>query len=279
MIVGITGPICAGKGIVGNILVELGFERFSLADEIREEARRRGIPLTRKTLQDLGDEVRKEEGAGAWARRVANKIVGDKNYVIESIRNPAEVEVFRAFQDFFLFCIEASDFIRFQRMVKRGREEDPRTFEEFLAVEAKDRGIGQATYGQQNEACWKMADMTIANESGIDELKEDVRKMVNGIEMTKKQKLVRDNIPKLYSLRRFHIADNEEYKAELIKLLQEEVDDFKKGQKTDALVDINEVVRTIAETHGVNSNDLEFMRMDKVERRGAFKKKYIWEKE
>lgn len=170
MIIGLTGPICAGKDEVGKILETQGFKRLSLVEELRNEARSRGIELTRKNLQDLGDLLRQQEGAGVLAKRVMQKVVPGKNYVIESIRNPGEVMALRELKGFMLVCVSASDAVRFQRMVTRSREQDPKTFEEFLAVEARDRGIGQATYGQQNEACWALADVHLENNTSLNDL-------------------------------------------------------------------------------------------------------------
>lgn len=175
MIIGLTGPICAGKDEVGKLLALRGFQRISLVEELREEARTRGIDLTRKNLQDLGDSLRSQEGIDTLARRVMRKLVSGTSYVIESIRNPGEVEALRSLPDFFLLCVTAPDHLRFERMVTRNREQDPKTIEEFLQVEARDRGIGQASHAQQNEACWKLADGTITNESTLEALDERLR--------------------------------------------------------------------------------------------------------
>ncbi len=182
MIIGVTGPICAGKDEIGKIFAKKGFERLSLVEELRDEARRRGIEITRESLQDLGDKIRKEKGADALAKKVAMKVSHGKNYVIESIRNPGEVGELKKLKSFFLLCITASDVIRFARMVERGREQDPKTFDDFLKVEARDRGIGQAMHGQQNEACWKMATVTIVNDSTLEELDKKLESVLASIQ-------------------------------------------------------------------------------------------------
>ena len=108
MIIGITGPICAGKDEAGKILAKRGFERLSLVEEIREELRRRGTEITRKNLQDLGDALRHSEGVDALARRVMKKIIPGRHYTIESIRNPGEVQALRALYYFILFFFSSS---------------------------------------------------------------------------------------------------------------------------------------------------------------------------
>lgn len=178
MIIGLTGPICAGKDETVNILVNMGFERLSLSDEIRESMRNESIPLTRRTIQDYGDTLRRREGTGIWARKVIAKMKPGKNYVVNSIRHPGEVEEFRELPDFHLIKIDTAPRLRFARMVKRSREEDPKNFEDFLILELKDLGIGQPDYGQQHAQCFALADQTIVNEGTLEKLREKTVELV-----------------------------------------------------------------------------------------------------
>lgn len=178
MIIGLTGPICAGKDESVNILVKMGFERFSLSDEIRAMMRKEGIELTRQTIQEYGDMLRRKEGTGIWARKVIAKLHPGKNYVVNSIRHPGEVEEFRNINGFHLIKIDAPTRLRFARMVKRGREQDPKTFEQFQMLELKDLGVGQPDYGQQHAQCFALADETIVNEGTIEKLREKLTDLV-----------------------------------------------------------------------------------------------------
>lgn len=179
MIIGITGPICAGKDEVGRMLSEMGFEKLSLVEELRAEARAQGIEITRTSLQDLGDKMRRDEGVDVLAKRVMRKVVEGKDFFIESIRNPGEVEALRKLEGFVLLCVGAPDSVRFERMRSRAREQDPITFEDFLKLEARDRGIGQPEYGQQQEQCWALADSVIMNDSSLHALREKLREFLN----------------------------------------------------------------------------------------------------
>lgn len=178
MIIGLTGPICAGKDEVAKILVSLGFERFSLSDEIRAELGRRGVALKRERIQECGDEVRRKEGVGVWARRIMPHIQPDKHYVIDSIRNPGEIEELRQLGGFFLLKVYAPAKLRFARMIKRAREEDPTTYGAFERLELKDLGIGQPDYGQQHAQCFALADKTLSNEGTLEKLREETIKLV-----------------------------------------------------------------------------------------------------
>ncbi len=95
----------------------------------------------------------------------------------------------------------------------------------------------------------------------------------------KKQKLIRDKISEIHSLQKEHIADDKEYLKELIKKLQEEVDEFKDNHDIEELADIIEVVYALSEFYGTSIDDLQKIRKNKAKERGCFKKRIIWEME
>lgn len=93
----------------------------------------------------------------------------------------------------------------------------------------------------------------------------------------KYNKLVRDKIPEYldsinisYEKR---IASDEEYKEELIKKLQEELDEFKKAKTPDELADILEVIEALKELKEFKNT--EKIRLSKLENKGGFKNKFI----
>src|SRR3989338_8787984 len=126
MIIGLTGMPCSGTDAFSDILKEKGFIYFSYSDILREELQKRDIEITRKNLQDIGDEMREKEGTGVLSNRIVDKMVADEDYVVCNIRNPGEVEVFRdGFgEGFVLVKVEALPEVRFKRMVERNRESD-----------------------------------------------------------------------------------------------------------------------------------------------------------
>lgn len=185
MIIGLTGTIGSGKGIVAEVLKQLGFRYYSLSDEVREEARRRKIPLTRENLQKLGNELRAEFGNAVLARWVIKRIIetdGD-DIVIDGIRNLAEVaELRNYFQRFVLVGIDAPPRIRFARILRRARENDPKTYKEFLRVDAIDRGLAnKADNSQQVSKCLRAADCVILNTGSLEELRLKINRMLRDI--------------------------------------------------------------------------------------------------
>ena len=92
---GLTGLMASGKGEVAKILTGAGFSYLSLSDIVREEAERLsrkegGGPVSRQQMQDLGNRLREQGGAGILARMVVEKITTEQpgRWVIDGIRNP-----------------------------------------------------------------------------------------------------------------------------------------------------------------------------------------------
>ena len=96
MLIGLTGRNAAGKGEVARYLQKKSFYYYSLSDVIRDEIRSRDLQPTRESLITVGNELRQRYGANILAERILAKVEDDKHYVIDSIRNPAEVNAFRA---------------------------------------------------------------------------------------------------------------------------------------------------------------------------------------
>ncbi len=180
MLIGLTGTKASGKGILADILKEKGFIYLSLSDAVREEAVKRGIvDYTIKQLQDIGNELREKYGNGVLARKIMEKFENGKNYVIDGIRNVGEIEEFRkANEKFVLIAVDAPQAVRFKRLLKRGRESDPKTWQDFLEMDKRDRGFSEGKSGQQVEKCMELADIKIYNDFNVEVLKEEIKKIL-----------------------------------------------------------------------------------------------------
>jgi dCMP deaminase len=168
MLIGLTGRNAAGKGEVARYLQKKSFYYYSLSDVIREEIRSRCLEPTRDSLITVGNELRQRHGPSILAERILAKIEDDKHYVIDSIRNPAEVDAFGAAKHFKLIRIEAPPEMRFQRILKRQRESDPRTFQEFVELENRE-AEGDDT-SQNLVKVELMADHTLTNDATLEKL-------------------------------------------------------------------------------------------------------------
>jgi len=176
MIIGLTGKNAAGKGELANHLKSKGFAYFSLSDALREEATKRNLGHSRDNLISLGNELRKKFGNGILAERINEKIKeettkGNKDFVIDSIRNPGEIQELRKNEGFLLVGVVADEKIRFQRLLKRGRIGDATTFEEFIKHENLENNNEGS--GQQLDKCLAMADRHISSNGTIEQANKE----------------------------------------------------------------------------------------------------------
>ena len=182
MIIGLTGTIASGKDIIVEALKKRGFIALSLSDEVREEAKTSGIEITRANLQELGNAMRKEKGNGIFAQKILMKISNpQKNYVINGIRNTAEIAELKNWPSFYLMAVDSPQQTRFQKMMTRNKSSDPKNFYEFTKLDAADLGKEQGDSGQQVAACMKMADCSIYNDFSNERLIDKVNFMVQQI--------------------------------------------------------------------------------------------------
>lgn len=180
MLIGLTGKNGSGKGEVAKFLVESGYQFYSLSDILRDELLARGKEISRENLISIGNEIRSTLGASALAEKALQKIGPDAHAIIDSIRNPFEVEVLRRRKGFHLLSVEADPKVRFERTKARNRENDPKTYEEFLEFEAREAQTNDPTTQQLNRT-EAMADAVVENNGTVEELREQVRQVIQAL--------------------------------------------------------------------------------------------------
>lgn len=94
--------------------------------------------------------------------------------------------------------------------------------------------------------------------------------------MKKYHKAIRDKIPEIikkdgYSCNVKTLSDDQ-FLLKIEKKLSEEVAEYQSDKNPEELADILEVVYRIAELKGISKEELEKIRIKKVEKRGAFEK-------
>ncbi|MBI3313764.1 MAG: dephospho-CoA kinase [Candidatus Omnitrophica bacterium] len=184
MIIGLTGKNGSGKGEVAKYLQERGFHYYSLSDVLREEAQRENKSVTRDVLVDLGNKLRQEHGPSVLAEKIFARLDPEKNYVIDSLRHPSEIQVFRRRRDFILTTVRAPERLRFERLRQRGRENDPRTFEDFQGLESREAKSATESDQQLDQAI-SMADVVLDNTGPLKMLHDKVKEVL--LEFSKKE--------------------------------------------------------------------------------------------
>jgi dephospho-CoA kinase len=125
-VVGISGPIAAGKTTAATTLRERGFAyaRYSevLADMLRDEGR----SVDRRALQELGEKVHRDPGQRWLSRQVISRVSADAKFVVvDGLRFPEDHAFFaeRFGPSFLHLHIEAPREIRKQRYLAVGLTE------------------------------------------------------------------------------------------------------------------------------------------------------------
>jgi len=175
MYIGLTGTNAAGKTTVLKYLVARGYREYSLSDILREELNQENKPITRENLINKGNALRTEFGAGILAERIMKKLHTDFA-VIDSIRNPGEIEALRRLSRFLLLAVDAPVEIRFQRAQARNREENAPNLAAFIEMENREKSCNPLF--QNISACIELADFRIENIAGENALLATVEEII-----------------------------------------------------------------------------------------------------
>ncbi|MBW2446471.1 MAG: AAA family ATPase [Deltaproteobacteria bacterium] len=180
MILGLSGPYAAGKGEVMAYLEQRSFYPLSLSDVIRDVLAERGEGETRERMIETGTELRTDHGPAVLAERLLAKMAPDRNYIVDSIRHPAEVEALRAGgSDFKLIWVDADPATRFARIQSRGRPGDPESLERLHELEGREQAGGGNAAGQQLAAIQALADFTVQNDGERETLHREIQAVLS----------------------------------------------------------------------------------------------------
>lgn len=181
--IGLTGCMGSGKGEVARCFEQFHFHYISLSDIVREEIRQR-TDISRSQMQDIGNKLREEGGPAILARRVIRKIKSSlgKKWIIDGIRNPAEVLELKKLCPFHLIGVSADTAVILKRIDSRKRGTDRINISKLKKTIEREWGAGEPENGQQVGKCMKMADYTLENNGSLEELKKKCRKILSIIE-------------------------------------------------------------------------------------------------
>lgn len=165
----VTGMPGCGKEEVLVVAKDLGFSIVRMGDVVREEAKRRGLPITDAAVGGMAQAEREAHGFGIWAERTLPRIHGDR-VVVDGLRGRAELEVFRkAFGEaLVVVAVHASPRTRHERLLRRKRLDDAVTIE---AVRARD--LRELSWGLGDVVA--TADIMLVNESSLDQFRRQAR--------------------------------------------------------------------------------------------------------
>lgn len=177
LLLGITGAFGSGKTTAAAFFAAHGFHRIILSSFLEEEIRKdfHG-EITRKMLQDKGNELREKFGAGELAKRALAYIEKEKleHVVIDGVRNLEEMEVLCANPHFLFMAIVADRDKRLKRLQANPRRETL-DMQLFSKLDYRDLGVGEKETGLQTGMCIALADVYIENNGSEHELEKRLK--------------------------------------------------------------------------------------------------------
>ncbi|MCS7098895.1 MAG: AAA family ATPase, partial [Sulfolobales archaeon] len=148
----------SGKTLVARCLSDRLGAYVSMGDVVRSRAAELGIEPTSENLARLAQEIRREFGPDVVAREVS-KSFGSLSgvVVVDGVRSLDEVSYFSRIAPTVVVAVHASPRTRFERLRRRGREDDPHAYSSFLE---RDRGELELGLG----SAIALADIVVVNE-------------------------------------------------------------------------------------------------------------------
>lgn len=183
MIIGLTGPMASGKSTVIGALIKEGYKVVTLSDMVREEAKKRGLPSERTTLQNIGQSLREQFGAGILGKKALEKIQSKNGgkWIVDGIRNPAEIDELRSHPNFVLIANTVPEQAIIDRIFYRKRADDTLDPEAIKKKLRREMGEGEPPDGQQVGKCIEMADYVFENVMPLEKVESEFLKFYNAI--------------------------------------------------------------------------------------------------
>lgn len=181
-IIAIAGMCGSGKDItIEKFVSSSKIPVVNMGDIVRREAEMIGLAPNTETLGKIATELREDEGPSIIAERcipIVREFMeqNPKAIIILGLRSLAEVETFkRAFgENFSLIAVHASPRVRFERLKKRGRSDDPTEWKKF-----EERDIRELKFGLGEVIA--LADYIIVNEGALIEAQKQAEEILNRI--------------------------------------------------------------------------------------------------
>ena len=181
ILIGLAGTNGSGKDTVAHLLAEkYGFVFADATQMLGDELTKRGLSHERLNKSALSAEWRREHGMGVIVDKGLELYkAGDyKGLIVGSLRHPGEADRIHELGGTMLW-VDADPKVRYERITSnhRGRIEDQKTFEEFLAEQEREMSpVGDAATLNIG-AVKERADITLYNNgNNIEAFKRDAEK-------------------------------------------------------------------------------------------------------
>ena len=174
-IVGMTG---SGKSEVASVFEENGFARIRFGDVTDGEIKQRGLELNEENERYIRELLRQEHGMLAYARLNQPRIdsaLKHSDVVVDGLYSWEEYTYLKGYykEDFYVAAVWASPGTRYARLTSRLNRR-------LTVEEAASRDRAEVENINKGGPI-AMADFTIINESSLEDLKKETKKVISGL--------------------------------------------------------------------------------------------------
>ncbi len=180
MIICLTGLPGSGKTVSAKLFKATGFKVIGMSLEIKQLMKKQKIEINNKNLRNFSNELRKKYGneivAKLTVKRAKTILKKEENQkiklLIEGIRSLQEIRYFKKlFKKIYIIAVISDQKIRYDRISKRARKDDTKSYKDFLWREDKELKWGVAD-------TIKSADILIFNNSTKKDLKNNIYSLI-----------------------------------------------------------------------------------------------------
>jgi dephospho-CoA kinase len=178
LVIGLAGMPGSGKSLVVETARALGYDIVVMGDVIRQETSKRGLELTPQNVGKVMLELRAEGGNYVIAQKCIPKIEEQtsRKVFIDGLRSLYEADIFKEhFAKFVLVAVHAPPEVRFNRLSRRGRSDDPPNWTVFHERDTRELGVGLGN-------TIAMAEKILINDGTVEQFKIQVKDTLERIE-------------------------------------------------------------------------------------------------
>jgi dephospho-CoA kinase len=177
-VVSIVGMAGAGKSVIARVFERDGFKKVRFGDITEEEVKRREMEMNEENERQVREQLRKEHGMAAYAilnLPLIDALLKESDVVVDGLYSWEEYTLLknRYGDKFSVVAVWASPRTRYKRL--GGRKVRPLT-----VGEASSRDKAEIENSKKGGPI-AMADFTIINETSIEELEKEARKVLSAL--------------------------------------------------------------------------------------------------
>ena len=171
----VTGMPGAGKEELLNVARTIDIPFLRMGDIVREFHATSGAAEKGLSVGQVANQERELHGKDIWAKRAIERMSGNI-FLVDGCRSLDEVNSYRGLsKDVYIIGVHAPPKIRYERLVKRGREDAPKDLKEF-----DERDTREMSWGLGNLIA--LSDYLIVNDSDLETFQNKVRRTLEDLQ-------------------------------------------------------------------------------------------------